>query len=125
MVVLSGAPLALAQDSPAKSSLRILLVGQDPLRPKLHSPPLAAERTYELYFERTAAFETFLHEHFANVRVAYGRQYAAWMSDVADVTLFDTAPNSRLPHDFARPALMTAGTSSKIGRPLGLKLDWL
>jgi len=124
----------------------VLYVGHDPSAPQVMFPQLATERTHELYRERTPAFEAFLREYFEDVRVVYGEEYTADMSDEADVTLFDARPKeltptvrkvdaasgamhyepaTYLPRDFSRPALMISENSPRIGEPLGLKLDWL
>jgi len=137
---------AAAQEAPAKSDLRVLLVGHDPEAPKVPFKDMATERTFELYRERTAAFTEFLIEHFESVQVVYGDSYMTEMSDTVDVTLFDARPKQLseagevtdpetgvtsyqragyLPIEFDRPALLIAENSPLIGEPIGLKLDWL
>ena len=149
-----GAIMALAcsslcsaqQVAPAKSELRVLLVGHDPEAPDMMFADLGTPRTVELYKERTAAFKTFLNERFVHVTIVYGADYRVEMSDRVDVTIFDARPKALqpakrevdpdtgemdyqaaeyLPLSFDRPAMMIAYNSPQIGEPLGLKLDWL
>lgn len=148
-LALLALPLAantLGQDAVDRSDLRILLVGHDPASPAPAFPGQATDRTRELYGERTAAFEALLRKHFADVRVVFGAEYAATMSDSADVTIFDARPKALtpavrsrdeatgemryqpatyLPDDFSHAAITIAESSPRIGEPLGLKLDWL
>ena len=134
--VLAAAPAGLQETD----GLRILLVGHDPVAPKIPYPDLADERTEALYRERTAAFEALLRYHFEEVRVVHGPDYRVEMSDEVDVTVFDALPKALtprggqaegyrpatyLPESFNRPALMIAQSSPRIGESLGLKLDWL
>ncbi len=137
---------ALAQESPAKSEVRVLFVGHDPESRQLPFGVGAADRTYELYRERTTSFDAFLREHFEDVTTVFGSDYTVAMSDEVDVTIFDDLPKpltaevreidggtgkmryepaSYLPQDFSHPVLMIGVNSPRIGEPLGLKLDWL
>ncbi len=139
-------PLAQASSPQIeKSELRILFVGQDPDDPQVPFRSLATERTYELFRERTAAFEELLREHFQSVRVVHGADYEPALSEAVDVTIFDAIPpdhrpdssahdalpsqqirwGNYLPRDFNRPALMISHVSARIGEDLELKLDWL
>ncbi len=135
------APLASAQDAkPDAAPLRVLFVGHDPSDRKIPFADMAEPRTYQLYRERTSAFESLLRYHFEDVRVVYGKDYEVSMSDDVDVTIFDTLPNplhdperdrgaprqnSYLPETFSRPALTISMNSARIGEPIGLKHDWL
>ncbi|MCR9248650.1 MAG: hypothetical protein NXI31_26785, partial [bacterium] len=88
---------AVTAQSPAASAdesreLRVLFVGHDPEAPKVAFRQLAKPRTFQLYRERTAAFEALLRYHFENVTVVHGEDYLASMSDDYDVTVFDTRP---------------------------------
>ncbi|MEM8710843.1 MAG: hypothetical protein AAGG01_07820 [Planctomycetota bacterium] len=150
--LLSSTPWLAPQTSSAadtarsKSQLRVLFVGNDPAAPDVLFADMANERTVELYKERTPAFEAFLTERFESVRVVYGGDYVASLSDGFDVTIFDTRPKALkeavrgvdpetgesiyepaayLPESFTRPAITIAANSPQIGEPLGLKLDWL
>ena len=63
----------------------------------------------------------------------HANDYDAAMSQAVDVTVFDAQPHRDLdrvqepvlPRDFDRPVLMIAENSPRVGKPLGLKLDWL
>ncbi|MCP3917229.1 MAG: hypothetical protein GY711_16900 [bacterium] len=148
LALLAAIPaLAAAQEEASRSDLRVLLVGHDPADPKVPIASTATKRTYELYRERTAAWEALLREHFADVRVVHRGDYEASLSDEVDVTIFDARPKrlapavrerhgaagqnrlqgraTYLPSDFSRPALTISENSPGIGEPLGLKLDWL
>ena len=104
------------------SKLRILYVGRTPDRP-IEAPSYItgkdAERFVELRKERFAAFDKFLNQHFANVKLIDATNYEVALSDNFDVTIFDEMPPGiksvtvdgwtkqlRLPDDFDRPALM-------------------
>ncbi|HPF12777.1 MAG: hypothetical protein H6830_06755 [Planctomycetes bacterium] len=139
-------PLQASPQAATKSSLRVLLVSHNPEAPQVPFADMATERTWELYRERAAAWKALLDQHFESVRLVYGPDYTADMSNAVDVTLFDARPKplrpsgtvldpitgqetyqpaQYLPDDFDRPALMIAENSPLIGEPLGLKLDWL
>jgi len=143
---LALAQVDLGEGEPAKSDLRVLLVGQGPEAGEGGFSTATPERTAELYAERTPAFEALLRDHFEHVRVVEGDDYEIAMSDSVDVTLFDGLPPKLeeaefgvdpetgartyknavyLPESFTRPALMVGDTSPRIGEGLGLKLDWL
>ena len=135
------AAVALEQAEPAQADqgLRVLLVGHDPEAPQVMFRQLAKPRTFRLYRERTAAWESLLRYHFEHVKVVYGKDYEVAMSDDFDVTIFDARPKeltsaqrqpqyrpaSYLPESFDRPAILIAENSPRIGEPIGLKLDWL
>jgi len=127
-------------------SLRVLFVGHDPVAPKIASYDKGDPRKQALFRERTAAWESLLRYHFQNVTVVHGTDYKVEMSDAVDVTVFDAVPTALteavrgkdpktgkptykaatyLPKSFDRPALMISNVSSRIGEPLGSKLDWL
>lgn len=133
-----AAPNALIAQS--KSDLTVLFVGQDPENPVISFADPTDKRQLELYTERTGAFEKFLNQRFHNVKVVFGSDYNAKMSDSYDVTIFDTRPKALteavreegnytpptfLPMDFDRPALLISENSPRIGEGIGLKLDWL
>lgn len=146
LAVLLVVPIAECQGAENKSDLRVLLVSHDPANVHVPFADMASERTMVLYAERAELFEALLKEHFNHVRMVYGDNYTADMSNEVDVTLFDSRPKplraaerakdpvtgetdyrpaEYLPADFDRPALMIAENSPMIGEPLGLKLDWL
>ncbi len=123
-----------------KSDLKILFVGQDPENPVIVFADASDKRQQTLYKERTGAFEKFLSERFNNVKIVFGADYTAEMSDSFDVTVFDSRPKALteavrddddytpptyLPLDFDRPALLISENSPLIGEGIGLKLDWL
>lgn len=141
-----GLPGQKAPTHRTDKTLRVLFVGHDPAAPKIASYDADNPRTQALHRERTAAWESLLRYHFANVKVVHGDDYAVAMSDDVDVTIFDTQPKAiteavrgkdpvtgkntykaatYLPESFDRPALMISQVSSRIGEPLGSKLDWL
>ncbi|MFK7738931.1 MAG: hypothetical protein AB8H80_01310 [Planctomycetota bacterium] len=128
------------------ASLSVLLVGQDPAKPQTGMADDSAPRALPLLRERTAAWESLLRYHFANVTVVHGEDYVVSMSNDADVTIFDVQPKALtpavrgtdpvtgdptyqaatfLPQSFDRAAITIAHNSPRIGEPLGLKLDWL
>lgn len=147
--------LALAISVPAQqprgvhhsdASLRVLFVGHDPDAPQIASYDKDDPRKQALFRERTGAWEALLRYHFTNVTVVHGKDYKVEMSDAVDVTVFDSVPKALtkaqrgkdpktgkptyraatyLPTSFDRPALMIANVSSRVGEPLGSKLDWL
>lgn len=131
-----------AQALPAKQMLSVLFVGNDPTQefmPPSYETGLAAERYPELMRERTPAFEALLKEHFETVKVVFGPEYKAAMSDDYDVTVFDVLPPSigevagvswkkqRLPNDFTHASVMIGDVAPKtLGRfGWGLRLDHL
>ncbi|MEM7261007.1 MAG: hypothetical protein AAF488_03390, partial [Planctomycetota bacterium] len=85
-----------------KSPLSVLFVGHDPENPLVEYQP--TERTVALHQERTPAFESFLREHFEQVRVVYAADYRVSMSDESDVTVFDARP----------PVLVAADRKSRV-----------
>jgi len=145
----SLAPLGLApvQEPPQPRPVhRVLLVGHDPAAPDVTFPQLAKERTHALYRERTAAWASFLKQHFEHVEVVYAAAYDVSMSAAADVTVFDACPavlsrrmqpsaveagHSAGPKrsyglaDLSFAAITISEQSSAIGESRGLKLDWL
>lgn len=142
LVLAALAASSLAQEGAGfvQGDLRVLFVGHDPAAPDVMFASMAKPRTWALHRERTAAFEALLRYHFEDVQVVHAADYEVAMSAAADVTIFDTPPKALveavrdgedyrpaeyLPRDFAHAAITIAGTSDRVGEPLGLKLDWL
>lgn len=94
---------------------------------------------------RTASFEGMLKQHFAEVKVVDAKAYTPELSDTYDVTVIDGTPKpiadmqvikdekgkvtkymppAYLTESFSRPVVFIGETGEKMGRSIGLKLDW-
>ena len=107
--------------------LKILYVGIDPLLgiPKydLISSGNLDKKHYEADISmRMNDFKTMLQTYFSTVECIDARKYQPSMSDLYDVTIFDSKVS--LPYDFSQPALLIAQNAPLIGEPIGLKTDW-
>ncbi|MDR6782189.1 hypothetical protein ABIE26_001322 [Pedobacter africanus] len=94
---------------------------------------------------RMASFEAMLKQHFSNVKVVDAKGYTQDMSNTYDVTVIDGTPKpiaerqmikdakgnvtkyippAYLTESFNRPVVFIGETGEKLGRSIGLKLDW-
>ncbi|SKC06962.1 Disulphide bond corrector protein DsbC [Sphingobacterium nematocida] len=94
---------------------------------------------------RKASFEVMLKKHFSDVTVIDAKDYKQSLSDSYDVTVMDGTPPalsdrqiirdaegkvtnylpaSYLTEDFARPMLFIGELGERMGRSIGLKMDW-
>lgn len=139
-----------AQNSHAKSPLKILFVGYDPSKPlpefnRSYPGMMSKEGFIAEYPVRMPAFKKLLSEYFAEVKTIDCRDWKPADSDPYDVTIFDFKttplepartekdavgktkyiPARYLPDDFSKPVIFIASTADEMGRAIGLKLDWL
>ena len=94
---------------------------------------------------RTASFEAMLKKYFTTVKVVDAKEYTQIASNDYDVTIFDGTPKpiaerltikdssgkvtkyvpaAYLTEDFDKPVLFIGELGEKLGRSIGLKLDW-
>lgn len=94
---------------------------------------------------RSASFESMLKHYFTEVKVIDAKAYTQGMSDAYDVTVFDGTPKAiaekqlikdaqgkitkyippaYLTENFNRPVVFIGEAGEKLGRSIGLKLDW-
>lgn len=94
---------------------------------------------------RTASFEKMLKRYFTNVKAINEKDYSPALSENYDVTIIDGTPKviskKKVTHDiqgkphtymqdeyllenFDKPVLFIGQTGEKLGRSMGLKLDW-
>lgn len=94
---------------------------------------------------RSASFEAMLKQYFSNVKIVDAKDYTQAMSNAYDVTVVDGTPKpiaerqmikdakgnvtkyvppAYLTESFNRPVVFIGETGEKLGRSIGLKLDW-
>jgi hypothetical protein len=139
--------ISFSQSKPAvkKENLKVLYVGgTSEISPYAKEKP-APELIEASVQNRMKAFETLLKTYFTDVTVIRSKEFREELSDNFDVTIIDGMPLERVPlytekdekgnytvyknagflsEDFDNPTLMIADISDRIGRRIGLKLDW-
>jgi hypothetical protein len=94
---------------------------------------------------RTASFEAMLKQYFSNVKVVDAKDYKQDMSNAYDVTVIDGTPKpiaerqmikdakgnvtkyvppAYLTESFNKPVVFIGETGEKLGRTIGVKMDW-
>ena len=131
---------SFAQAQIQKSDLRVLYVGGSANTSVSDTIALKNE-----VCERMASFEEMLKRYFRTVKVVDAKDYHYSMSEQYDVTVIDGIPRpilpgergkhssgrmvvtkaaGYLPEDFDRPVLFIAEMGERLGRRIGLKIDW-
>ncbi|MDR2414164.1 MAG: protein-disulfide reductase DsbD N-terminal domain-containing protein [Odoribacteraceae bacterium] len=144
VTILAGLFLLLRVAVAQKSDLKILYVGgSTDWAPESFRGDTAA--ALESARARSASFETMLGEFFNSVTVVQAADYKQALSYQYDVTVMDGAPPAITPlfrerdaagkitsirpavyftEEFDRPVVMIGELGEKLGRSIGLKLDW-
>lgn len=128
-----------------KENLKVLFVGGTSEISAYAQNKPAPEAIEASVQKRMKAFESLLKTYFTEVTVIRSKDFREELSDNFDVTIFDGMPPERVPlytekdekgnytvyknagflsEDFDNPTLMIADISDRIGRRIGLKLDW-
>ncbi|PKP05781.1 MAG: hypothetical protein CVU10_10570 [Bacteroidetes bacterium HGW-Bacteroidetes-5] len=133
------------QSAVKKENLKVLFVGgTSEISAYAQSKP-APEVIEASVQKRMKAFETLLKTYFTEVTVIRAKEFREELSDNFDVTIIDGMPPERVPlytekdekgnytvyknagflsEEFDNPTLMIADIPDRIGRRIGLKLDW-
>ncbi len=128
-----------------KENLKVLYVGgTSEISPYAKDKP-APELIEASVQNRMKAFETLLKTYFTDVTVIRSKEFKEELADNFDVTIIDGMPSERVPlytekdekgnytvyknagflsEEFDNPTIMIADISDRIGRRIGLKLDW-
>jgi len=128
-----------------KENLKVLFVGgTSEISAYAQSKP-APEDIEASVQKRMKAFETLLKTYFTEVTVIRAKEFREELSDNFDVTIIDGMPPERVPlytekddkgnytvyknagflsGDYNKPTLTIADISDRVGRRIGLKLDW-
>lgn len=143
VVLLQCCILSFAQKGGAPLSLRILYVGGSANWEK-EVFQNETDRNKDVQ-RRKSSFEEMLKRYFTDVRVIDASEYSQDLSDHYDVTVMDGTPRpiadrqvikddagniikyvpaAYLTEDFDRPMLFIGEMGEKMGRSIGLKLDW-
>ena len=136
--------LAFGQTPASLQKLRVLYVGGSANWESAHFTGKPEEMKADVA-RRMASFETMLASYFTEVKVIDASAYSQSLSDQYDVTVMDGTPkaiSSRqnvtdasgkiiklipagyLTEDFDKPMLFIGELGEKMGRSIGLKLDW-
>lgn len=139
--------ISYSQSKPVvkKENLKVLYVGgTSEISPYAKEKP-APELIEASVQNRMKAFETLLKTYFTDVTVIRSKEFKEELADNFDVTIIDGMPSERVPlytekdekgnytmyknagflsEEFDNPTIMIADISDRIGRRIGLKLDW-
>ncbi|GAB1474570.1 hypothetical protein MASR2M69_20110 [Bacteroidota bacterium] len=139
--------ISFSQSKPVvkKENLKVLYVGgTSEISPYAKEKP-APELIEASVQNRMKAFETLLKTYFTDVTVIRSKEFKEELADNFDVTIIDGMPSERVPlytekdekgnytvyknagflsEEFDNPTIMIADISDRIGRRIGLKLDW-
>lgn len=132
-----------AQKAVTPGKLRVLYVGGSAnWENDVFKTPEEKEKDVQ---RRSASFEAMLKQYFSAVKVIDAKAYTQGMSNEYDVTVVDGTPKAiaerqmikdaqgkvtkyipaaYLTEDFDQPMLFIGETGEKLGRSIGLKLDW-
>lgn len=142
-ILLVSAVPVFAQQGSAKKNISVLYVGGSANWEK-EAFKDDAERDKDVA-RRTASFVTMLNQYFTKVTQVTAQEYTQQLSEKYDVTIIDGTPKpiaerqmikdssgkvtkyvppAYLTEDFTKPVLFIGETGEKLGRSIGLKLDW-
>ncbi|MNK00787.1 hypothetical protein D3C87_185780 [compost metagenome] len=138
-----SAAILYAQKATGTKKLRVLYVGGSAnWENDVFKTPEEKEKDVQ---RRSASFEAMLKQYFAEVKVVDAKVYTQDMSNAYDVTIIDGTPKpiaekqtiknaqgkitkyvpaAYLTESFDKPMVFIGETGEKLGRGIGLKLDW-
>lgn len=143
LLICCSTTMAWAQRTAAAKKLSVLYVGGSAnWENDVFKTPEEKEKDVQ---RRSASFEKMLKNYFTEVKVVDAMAYTQDMSNAYDVTLIDGTPKpiaekqlikdakgnvtkyippAYLTESFSRPVVFIGETGEKLGRSIGLKLDW-
>lgn len=145
MLLFTAGTSVHSQSKIKKELLKVLYIGGSADIYLNTDQKLTPEQVEASVVKRMISFETLLNEYFTNVKVIRAKEYTQDLSKEYDVTIMDGTPPLRAPlytekdvngnytvykyasylsEDFDGAMLTIAEASDRLGRRIGLKLDW-